>query len=348
MLRLRAGSFIASTLLCLATACGSAKHAPMIPASQLEADAKNAGSGSGAVPPATGTGTTTAAAGSNDKPLMPTDEPPPTLGPISVIAPKAAKASVKVLDAGAKTGRRALTFNVKAGTKQKVNYVLNAAFTAPGGQVTTFPTTVFSGETEIRAVTGDVISYRYVSSAVDVRTTPNQVKAADELRKQMQVLKGLTITGTVDKTGLPGETEYALPSAPEGARNVLQEMLAMFPTWMLMPAAPMGNGATWQATRPFVTNGLTLNVTWDCKLALTATTATITAKATVSAPSQELGDGATMSAVTGTGSFTVEFDPTHLYGKSTSTLEPTFTLSQGGQSAQVGMNFAPQFELPAQ
>ncbi len=337
MNRLRLATTLAATLFVSASACTSAKHAPMIPASQLEADAKNA-------PPHN----------SNDKPTpaTPTAKPvanepaPVAMGPISVIAAAPAKVALKVLNAGAKTGRRDLSFKVKAGDKQKVNYVLNAAFSAPGGQVTTFPTTVFAGESEIRAVTGTSISYRFVASSVDVRTTPNQAAAAKDLRKQMQVLNGLTINGTVDNTGVMGETEYSLPNAPEAARNVLQEMLAMFPIWMLVPSAPMGNGATWQVTRPFATNGISLTVTYDCKLTLTAGAAKITATAKLTAPSQDLGQGATITDVTGTGSFTVDFDNTRLYSKQAAKLDPSFTLKQDDQSAQVGMSFAPEFELP--
>lgn len=337
MNRLRLATTLAATLLVSASACTSAKHAPMIPASQLEADAKNA-------PPSTPADQPTPATTTTEPPVA--APPAVVMGPISVTAAQPEKVAVKVLDAGAKSGRRALTFNVKAGDKQKVNYVLNAAFSAPGGEVTTFPTTVFSGETEIRAVTGKNINYRFVSTSVDVRTTPNQVKAAETLRQQMQVLKGLVINGTVDTTGLMGPTEYSLPNAPEAARNVLQEMLAMFPIWMLVPSAPMGNGATWQVTRPFTTNGISLTVTYDCKLALVGGKTKITATAKVTAPSQDLGQGATMTDVTGSGTFVVDFDNTRLYGKQAANFEPSFTLKQDSQSAQVGMSFAPEFELP--
>lgn len=337
MNRLRLATILAASLFVSASACTSAKHAPMIPASQLEADAKNAqptNPDGKPTPPTT-------------KPDPAVAEPPPVvMGPISVTVAQPEKVAVKVLDAGAKTGRRDLTFKVKAGDKQKVNYVLNAAFSAPGGEVTTFPTTVFTGESEIRAVTGKSISYRFVASSVDVRTTPNQAAAAKDLRQQMQVLKGLTINGTVDTTGLMGPTEYSLPNAPDAARNVLQEMLAMFPMWMLVPSVPMGNGATWQVTRPFTTNGISLTVTYDCKLALVAGNAKITATVKITAPSQDLGQGATMTDVTGTGSFTVDLDNTHLYSKQAAKLDPSFTLKQDGQSAQVGMSFAPEFELP--
>jgi hypothetical protein len=337
MNRLRLATTLAAALVVSASACTSAKHAPMIPASQLEADAKNAPPIDPADKPTTPTTVAT----------KPATEPPPvTMGPISVTTESPEKVAVKVLDAGAKAGRRDLTFKVKAGDKQKVNYVLNAAFSAPGGDVTTFPTTVFAGETEIRAVTGKDISYRFVSTSVDVRAKPDQAAAAKDLRQQMQVLKGLVINGTVDTTGLMGRTEYSLPNAPDAARNVLQEMLAMFPIWMLVPSAPMGNGATWQVTRPFNTNGISLTVTYNCKLALAAGSAKITATAKVTAPSQDLGQGATMTDVTGTGTFAVDFDNTRLYGNQTAKLDPSFTLKQDSQSAQVGMSFAPEFELP--
>jgi hypothetical protein len=329
-----------------AAACSTQKHTPMIPASELGPAASGlSGETATEKTPTTKPETTATTRATTDASQS---QPTVELRPISVKAPALANVSIKVTNPGDKSGRRLLAFNVKAGDKQKVSYVINASFTAPGGDVTAFPTTVFAGETEVRSVTGTEVNYRFVASTVDVRVTANQVKSADLLRKQMQVLNGLTITGTVAATGAMGETEYSLSSAPPKAADVLKEMLPMFPTWMLMPTTPVGNGATWQVTRPFATNGVNLSVTHMCKLELTATTAKISATAEVTGANQDLGQGASMSNVKGSGTFSVQFDNKHLYGTQQGSVEPNFTISQDGQTAQVGMMFAPGFELPVQ
>jgi hypothetical protein len=253
-----------------------------------------------------------------------------------------------VTNAGAAKDKRVLRYasNAKAGDAQSIKYLLNAVFTGPDGTLTSLPTTIFAGEVKIRDVTEGKIRYLFNASEIDARDVLNQNKSAAEMKGRLQVLRGLTIEGVMSPDGQLTQNQIVLPSAPPAAADVIREMLTMMPTPLALPTAPVGNGATWTVTRPFSTNGIELTLVYTCKAAFTsATVATITATTAVQGKAQQIAADASISAVTGTGSLTLQLDTSKLFGTQQETIAPELTLLQGAATAKISMKFSPGIEV---
>jgi hypothetical protein len=282
---------------------------------------------------------------SGESPRPPAATPPLALAPVIIQVPTA-PAIVKVTNPGAAKDRRILGYNAKTGDSQALSLLLNAIFTGPDGSVTALPTTQFKGAAKVTEVTGKNIHYLFTATDVDARDVPNQNKPAAEMKERLQVLRGLTIDAVMSSDGQISKMQITLPAAPPAAADVVKEMLSMLPTPLALPPTPVGTGATWTVTRPFLTNGIALTLIYTCKAVLgPANKSTITATIQVQGKAQSIGPDTNITSVTGAGELTTQLDSTKLFAAQKETLATELTLTQGAATAKIAMKFAPEIEL---
>jgi hypothetical protein len=334
MLTLR--STVASSLfaLCaLSAACGgSSKPSNTIPEAQLAPDQTPAPA---EPPPAP----------------APAAEPPPApappAGPLQ-ISIEASSATVKLLSPG-KGARARLRLSPKAASKQQVDLVMEAVITqTPAGkpaEVVTMPTVVLAGTGEVTAVDKDGVAiYHAVIDAVDARDRPNQTIPASEMKPRLSSLTGMKIDGSVSATGATGATTYVIEQPQESTAGAIDSLKLMLPTWLPLPAEPVGNGAQWEVTAPVLFNGIeTTQVTTYKLVARTAKSITISGETKVSGQDQAI-NGVQIKQISGGGKVEATFEVGKLYPKLKRTVSTTIHLQQGGEDVAIDMQVGSAFE----
>lgn len=336
MLTLR--STVASSLFALSallgSACGgSGKPSNTIPESQLTPD------------PATPAPVEPAPAPAPE--ATPPAEPPAPAGPLQVSI-EASNATVKLLSAG-KGGRTPLRLGTKAGTKQQVEMVMDAVITqTPAGkpaEVVTMPTVVLAGTGEVTAVDQDgVATYHAVIDAVDARDRPSQTIPAAEIKPRLASLTGMKIDGTVSAAGATGATTYVIETPEESTAGAIDSLKLMLPTWVPLPAEPVGAGAQWQVTAPVLFNGIaTTQVTTYKLVSRNARGIVISGETAVSGVDQSI-NGVQVSKISGSGRIDATFEAGKLYPKLKRTVSTKIHLQQGGEDVAIDMQVGSAFE----
>lgn len=186
-----------------------------------------------------------------DKPA----EPPPPAQPVEVTL-AAPKVTVKLVKAGA--GKKAaLKLSPKAGDKARVEIAMDFAgkTTAPaelgGTQEQIAPTVVLGGELQTQDIgTDGATKFQVAVDNVDARDTAGAKTPADEFKKNLSSLNGMTIAGTVNGNGSTSDLTLRIEKPDAASKEALGLIhLSLLPMWPVMPTEPVGPGAKWTVTQ---------------------------------------------------------------------------------------------------
>jgi len=186
----------------------------------------------------------------DDKPAQP---PAPT-EPVEVTL-AAPQVKVKLVSAG-KGKKEALKLTPKAGDKQPVEIAMDFAgkTTAPpelgGTQEQIAPTVVLAGNLETKDVSADgAAQFQMTVDNVDARDMAGAKTPADEFKKNLASLNGMTIGGTVNGNGSTSDLKLRVEKPDAASKEALGLIhLSLLPMWPVLPTEPVGTGAKWTVT----------------------------------------------------------------------------------------------------
>ena len=308
-----------STLLFLvATACGGPSKQP--PLAPLPADKP-----ADPVVPA-------------DKPVTPAPVPPPQAAGPAEVTVLATKTTVKLVSPG--KGKRApLRYTNKAGDKQQVEVAMDFAAKethtgkSPADQIV--PTIVLAGEAEIKSVDKDGnAAYALTVTSTDVRANESKINL-DQFKGVISSLTGLVISSTLAPTGTAGDVSLKIEKPSEMTAGALELVKMTLPQFPMLPTEPIAVGAKWQATTSLkLAEKLDITQVTDYELvAHKGTTWTIKGTTKISGTDQDVGEGAKISAIKGTGTSESTIADGVLYPTTKSSLETQFTASDPKEGA---------------
>ncbi len=278
-----------------------------------------------------------------DKPAQPTPpvaatkpapepEPPKSAGPVEVTVP-ANKVSVKLVTPG-KGKREALRYTTKAGDKQKVEVAMDFAAKQtetgkpPADQIV--PTIVLAGEAETKSIdaAGNAV-YSLTVSSTDARDVAGSQLPAEKFKIVLGSLAGLVISSTLKANGAAGDIILRIEKPTEMSAGALELIKMTLPAFPMLPAEPVGVGAKWQATTSAkLADKLDVTQVTDYELvAHKGTTWTIKGTTKVVGTDQDVGDGAKITGIKGTGTTEATLADGSLYPTTKALLETQFTAS---------------------
>ncbi len=309
-----------STLLFLvATACGgSSKQPPLAP---LPADKP----AEPAPPPA------------EKAPATDPAPPPQAAGPLEVTIPSI-KYAVKLVSPG-KGKREPLRYTTKAGSKQQVEVAMDFAAKethtgkSPADQIV--PTIVLVGEAEIKTVDKDGnAAYVLTVSGTDARANESKIPV-EQFKVVLGSLAGLVISSSLNATGTAGDVSMKIEKPNDMTAGALELVKMTLPQFPVLPTEPVGVGAKWQATtNTKLADKLEVTQVTDYELvAHKGATWTIKGTTKVSGADQDVGEGAKISAIKGSGTSEVTLADGTLYPTSKASLETQFTASDPKEGA---------------
>ncbi len=308
-----------STLLFLAaTACGGPSKQPQL--APLPADKP-------AEPPAPVA----------EKPATPDPTPPPAAGPAEITVP-AMKTTVKLVSPG-KGKREPLRYTNKAGAKQQVEVAMDFAAKeihtgkSPADQIV--PTIVLAGEAEIKSVDKDGnAAYVLTVSSTDARANESKIPI-EQFKLVLGSLAGLVISSTINPTGTAGDVNLKIEKPNDMTGGALELLKMTLPQFPVLPTEPIAVGAKWQATTSTkLADKLDITQITDYEL-VSHKGAVWTIKSTtkVTGTDQDVGEGARISAIKGTGTSEATISDGVLYPQTKSSLETQFTASDPKEGA---------------
>ncbi|CAN5689774.1 hypothetical protein BH11MYX3_BH11MYX3_30100 [soil metagenome] len=275
-----------------------------------------------------------------DKPAQPTPvvaepkpadpEPSKPAGPAEVTV-AANKVSVKLITPG-KGKREALRYATKVGDKQGVEVLMDFAAKqtevgkTPEDQI--IPTIVLAGEAETTALDKDGnASFSLSVRSTDARDVPGAKVQADQFKIVLSSLAGLVISSTLTPTGGSGDVTMRVEKPSDMTGGALELIKMTLPTFPVLPIESIGVGAKWQAT---TTAKLAekLDVTQVTSYELVAhkgATWTIKGTTKVVGTDQDLGDGARITGIKGSGTLDATLADGSLYPTTKASLETQFT-----------------------
>jgi hypothetical protein len=288
-----------------------------------------------------------------DKPVEPTPpvvdqakkEPPPDPEPVKPAGPvevtvAANKVTVKLVTPG-KGKREALKYKTKAGDKQQVEVAMDFAATQtetgkpPADQIV--PTIVLAGEAETTSIDKDGnAAYALTVSSTDARAVKGSQIPADKFKQVLGSLAGLVITSTLNPNGTAGDVKMRIDQPSDMTAGALELIRMTLPQFPVLPSEPIAVGAKWQATTTAkLADKLDVTQVTDYELvAHKGTTWTIKGTTKVSGTDQDVGDGAKISAIKGSGTTEATLADGALYPTTKASLETAFTATDA-QNAQV-------------
>lgn len=303
-----------STLLFLAaTACGGPSKQP--PLAPLPADKPAAP----APTPA-------------EKPATPDPAPPSQASAPAEVTVPATRTIVKLVSPG--KGKRApLRYTNKAGDKQQVEVAMDFSAKethtgkSPADQIV--PTIVLTGEAEIKSVDKDGnAAYALTVNFADARANESKIPV-DQFKIVLGSLTGLVISSTLNPTGTSGDVSLKIEKPNDMTAGALELVKMTLPQFPVLPTEPIAVGAKWQATTSLkLADKLDITQVTDYELvAHKGTTWTIKGTTKVSGTDQDVGEGAKISAIKGTGTSESTIADGVLYPTTKSSLETQFTAS---------------------
>jgi hypothetical protein len=262
----------------------------------------------------------------------PTPEPPKALPPVEVTVP-ANKVTVKLVSPG-KGKRAALRYTTKAGDKQQVELALDFSATqtetgkAPADQIV--PTIVLAGEAETKSIDKDgIAAYALTVSSTDARDVQGSDLTAEKFKIVLGSLAGLIISSSVATNGAAGDVAMKIEKPNEMTPGALELISMTLPQFPVLPAEPVAVGAKWQATATAKLAGK-LDVTQVTDYELVAhkgTTWTIKGTTKVTGTDQDVGVGAKITSIKGSGTSEATLADGTLYPTTKSSLATQFTAS---------------------
>jgi hypothetical protein len=188
-----------------------------------------------------------------------------------------------------------------------------------------------------------VATFHAVIDRVDARDVPAQKLTPDEIRPYLASLTGMTIDGTVSAAGKAGDTTYAVEKPEPSTREAIESVKLLLPTWVPLPAEPVGTGATWEVSVPVVINSVaTTHVTTYKLVSRSAKGMTISGETKVSGADQPL-QGAEVSKIAGSGRVDATFEAGKLYPKLKRTSSTKLHLKLGSEEVDIEMNMGSAF-----
>jgi len=268
------------------------------------------------------------------QPPRPEPEPPKPTGPAEVTVP-ANKVSVKLVTPG-KGKRVAVRYSSKAGDKQQVEVAMDFAAKQtetgkpPADQI--IPTIVLAGETETKSIDKDGnAAYALTVSSTDARDVAGSQVPAEKFKIILGSLAGLVITSTLNPNGSVGDLTMRIDRPTDMTAGALELLRMTFPTFPVLPAEPIAVGAKWQATTTAkLADKLDVTQVTDYELvAHKGTTWTIKGTTKVTGTDQDVGDGAKITAIKGTGTTEATLADGALYPTTKASIETQFTATDG-------------------
>ncbi len=262
------------------------------------------------------------------KPAEP--EPPKPAGPAEVTVP-ANKVTVKLVAPG-KGKRTALRYTTKAGDKQSIEVAMDFAAKQtetgkpPADQI--IPTIVLAGEAETKSIDKDGnVSYALTVSSTDARDVAGSQLPADKFKIVLGSLAGLVISSTLNPNGAAGDVTMRIDKPSEMTAGALELIKMTLPTFPLLPTEPIGVGAKWQATTTAkLADRLDVTQVTDYELVgHKGTTWTIKGTTKVVGTDQDVGDGAKITGIKGSGTTEATLADGSLYPTTKASLETQFT-----------------------
>ncbi|MBA3461585.1 MAG: hypothetical protein H0T46_16605 [Deltaproteobacteria bacterium] len=263
---------------------------------------------------------------------QPPQEPPQALPPVEITLP-ASKVTVKLVSPG-KGKREALRYTTKAGDKQQVELALDFAATqtetgkAPADQIV--PTIVLAGEAETKSIDKDGnAAYALTVSSTDARDVKGSDLPAEKFKIVLSSLAGLVISSSVAKNGAAGDVAMKIEKPNEMTPGALELISMTLPQFPLLPAEPIAVGAKWQATTMAKLAGkLDVTQVTDYELvAHSGKTWTIKGTTKVTGTDQDVGGGAKITSIKGSGTSEATLADGTLYPTTKSSLATQFTAS---------------------
>jgi hypothetical protein len=180
--------------------------------------------------------------------------PPAPAEPVELTL-NAPKSTVKLVSAG-KGKKEALKLTPKAGDKQPVEIAMDFAgkTTAPaelgGTQEQVAPTVVLGGQLETKDVAADgTTTFQVTIDNVDAKEMAGSKTPADEFKKNLVSLNGMTIGGTVAGNGTTGDLKLRVEKPDAASKEALGLVhLSLLPMWPVLPTEPVAPGAKWTVT----------------------------------------------------------------------------------------------------
>jgi hypothetical protein len=181
-------------------------------------------------------------------------EPPAPAEPVELTL-AAPKVSVKLVKAG--SGKKAaLKLTPKAGDKARVEIAMDFAgkTTAPaelgGTQEQVAPTVVLGGELQTQDVGADgAAKFQVTVDNVDAKDAAGAKTPADEFKKNLTSLNGMTIGGTVNNNGSTSDLTLRIEKPDPASKEALSLIhLSLLPMWPVLPKEPVAPGAKWTVT----------------------------------------------------------------------------------------------------
>jgi hypothetical protein len=180
--------------------------------------------------------------------------PPAPAEPVELTL-TAPQVKVKLVSAG-KGKKEALKLTPKAGDKQPVEIAMDFAgkTTAPpelgGTQEQVAPTVVLDGQLETKDVAADgATTFQVTIDNVDAKDIAGSKTPADEFKKNLASLNGMTIGGTVNGNGSTSDLTLRVEKPDAAAKEALSLVhLSLLPMWPVLPSEPVGTGAKWTVT----------------------------------------------------------------------------------------------------
>lgn len=271
----------------------------------------------------------------------PAPKPDPTpaaaAGPAEVTVP-ANKTTVKLVSAG-KGKREVLRYTNKVGTKQQVEVAMDFAAKeihtgkSPADQIV--PTIVLAGEAEIKSVDKDGnAAYVLTVSSTDARANESKIPI-DQFKIVLGSLAGLVISSTLSPTGTAGDVSLKIEKPNDMTGGALELVKMTLPQFPVLPTEAIAVGAKWQATTNLkLADKLDITqVTVYELVSHKGTTWTIKGTTKISGTDQDVGEGAKITAIKGTGTSESTLADGVLYPQTKSSFETQFTANDPKEGA---------------
>jgi hypothetical protein len=262
-------------------------------------------------------------------------EPPVPQGPLAMTI-TAPKVTVKLINAG-KGKKVALKHTSKAGDKQAVEIALDFAgkqVAAPehGGTIDQIaPTVVLLADAEAKEVATDgATKFNLTISGVDARDKAGAVSTATDFKTELASLTGATIEGAVNANGQVSDLTLRVQKPDKYTIQVLGMVkLSLMPMWPVLPTEAIAPGAKWQvsATTKLADRLDVTHITDYELIAKKGKVWTIKGTTKVTGADQDVGDGAKMGGIAGTGSAEATVNEGTLVPTNKQSLKTDFTAS---------------------
>ena len=214
-----------------------------------------------------------------------------------------------------------------------------------GGQGGTLPTLILRTELATQDVLADgSMTVKRTILDVEARDRPGGAIQAAQMTEQLQLMKGLTLIGTISPRGKPSgvHVDAAGQQLPPAIGAQLDSLIRSFEqVTMPLPAEPVGIGASWRHRKPVDQYGIKMQTLTTIVLtAIDGDRLTFTSTTRVEGADQAVTQGGTTIEVTGIGGVGAgggSMDLSRMAMTGELTAELTSEMRSGGETARMRM-----------